>query len=109
MATSLPSTAPKLLRLASSWATEISFQSRYPAGILVTTIEDASAANGADAESTNTIAPPAIAMPIKYGPKRFMAASWSSDEFDCATPLDWLRRVSRPTLIGLMSDHPGVG
>ena len=36
IAASLPKTAAKLFRLASSWATEISFQSRYPAGIFLT-------------------------------------------------------------------------
>jgi hypothetical protein len=36
MATSLPKTMAKLWRLPSSWATEITFQSRYPAGIWVT-------------------------------------------------------------------------
>src|SRR5215467_4086331 len=36
MAMSLPNTAEKLLRLPSSWATEINFQSRYPEGISVT-------------------------------------------------------------------------
>src|SRR5664279_5478530 len=36
IATSLPKTAPKLLRLPASWAEEIHLQSRYPSGISVT-------------------------------------------------------------------------
>jgi hypothetical protein len=36
MATALPKTAPRLLRFPSSWADEIHFQSRYPAGFSVT-------------------------------------------------------------------------
>src|SRR6266581_4761001 len=42
IATSLPIMAPKLLRLPSSWAREITLQSRYPGGILVTKIGAAS-------------------------------------------------------------------
>src|ERR1700735_5015447 len=38
IAVSLPKTAPRLLRLPSSWAEEIHFQSRYTAGILLTKI-----------------------------------------------------------------------
>src|SRR5215471_474768 len=69
---SLPSTAAKLFRLASSCATEISFQSRYPAGIFVMKSDDVSAADCADAEAINATAPPAIATPTKYEPKRFI-------------------------------------
>ena len=64
-----------VLRSASSWATEISFQSRYPAGIFVMKIEDASAVDVADAEEMLATAPPAIAMPTEYKPKRGAAAT----------------------------------
>src|SRR4029453_14805331 len=52
--------APKLLRLPSSWATEISFQSRYPGGILVTKM-GACLSACPDAGAVNASAPPSVA------------------------------------------------
>src|SRR5262245_7045794 len=86
IAASLPSTAAKLFRLASSWATEISFQSRYPAGILVMKIADPSAAVCEDAEAMNATAPPAIATPTKYEPMGLIAASWLLLSSDTSQP-----------------------
>ena len=47
-----------------------------------------SAANGADAESTNAMGATGHCNANQVRTKRFMAAPWSSDEFDCATPPD---------------------
>src|SRR4029077_15130825 len=61
IAKSLPRIARRSLRLPSSWATEISFQSRYPAGIFTPKIGDVSSsacpdANGRAARMVNAIA-----------------------------------------------------
>jgi hypothetical protein len=42
---------------------------------VVTKIDDAAPADRTESEDENATAPPAIAMPTKYKPKRFIAAS----------------------------------
>src|SRR5215831_11284131 len=61
MAMSLPRTARKSLRLPSSWATEINFQSRNPGGILIPKMGAASSSARLAANVIKAMAQTAVA------------------------------------------------
>src|ERR1700761_2361615 len=77
MATSLPRMARKSLRLPSSWATEINFQSRYPGGTLTPKSGAAAPSSELDAGAQDAAMPATAATAISNTTIRFRAASFA--------------------------------
>src|SRR6476660_1721293 len=97
IATSLPSTAAKLLRLPSSWATEINVHSRYPGGIFVTKIGAACLSPCPDAGAVNANAPPSVAQVPSKRASHFIGLSIMKAQCD-------LRSRAKVTAAGGVSD-----
>src|SRR5215831_11376412 len=104
---SLPKTDANLLRLPSSWATEINLQSRYPGGIWVTKTALASCLACRDAAAAKPTTPTTIATTKAYGFIRIPLLppkdlTWRSDWLDLSQQFYYVKIVEgNPLDVGI--------